>query len=192
VITFDTVLYGPVSTLYSIEQAASTVGMGVSIAVVERISFEAVERALTRLRLPQGSVVRPRLAGEPALRFVSEFRSEQEEGLVRVQPCPVLQQLDPLQAATHRIDLGDQQVGVDADGLSPGHLVGRRHRGHRRLGHARRGPPHRHARLLHRGRRGLRLGPAVPFPSLPQHEQREAEDEQQDESLDVHAHGTGS
>jgi DNA-binding LacI/PurR family transcriptional regulator len=50
VITFDTVLYGPVSTLYSIEQAASTVGMGVSIAVVERISYEAVERALVRLQ----------------------------------------------------------------------------------------------------------------------------------------------
>jgi DNA-binding LacI/PurR family transcriptional regulator len=50
VITFDTVLYGPVSTLYSVEQAASTVGMGVSIAVVERISSDAVERALTRLQ----------------------------------------------------------------------------------------------------------------------------------------------
>jgi DNA-binding LacI/PurR family transcriptional regulator len=44
------VLYGPVSTLYSIEQAASSVGMGVSIAVVERISYEAVERALVRLQ----------------------------------------------------------------------------------------------------------------------------------------------
>ncbi len=50
VITFDTVLYGPVSTLYSVEQAASTVGMGVSIAVVERISSDAVERALARLQ----------------------------------------------------------------------------------------------------------------------------------------------
>ncbi|HYH29060.1 MAG TPA: LacI family DNA-binding transcriptional regulator, partial [Pseudonocardia sp.] len=50
VITFDTVLYGPVSTLYSVEQAASTVGMGVSIAVVEKISPEAVERALARLQ----------------------------------------------------------------------------------------------------------------------------------------------
>jgi DNA-binding LacI/PurR family transcriptional regulator len=50
VITFDTVLYGPVSTLYSVEQAASTVGMGVSIAVVERISSDAVERALGRLQ----------------------------------------------------------------------------------------------------------------------------------------------
>lgn len=50
VITFDTVLYGPVSTLYSVEQAASTVGMGVSIAVVEQISSEAVERALARLQ----------------------------------------------------------------------------------------------------------------------------------------------
>ena len=50
VITFDTVLYGPVSTLYSVEQAASTVGMGVSIAVVERISSDAVLRALGRLQ----------------------------------------------------------------------------------------------------------------------------------------------
>jgi DNA-binding LacI/PurR family transcriptional regulator len=50
VITFDTVLYGPVSTLYSVEQAASTVGMGVSIAVVEKISSAAVERALARLQ----------------------------------------------------------------------------------------------------------------------------------------------
>ncbi|MHA6625647.1 LacI family DNA-binding transcriptional regulator [Pseudonocardia sichuanensis] len=50
VITFDTVLYGPVSTLYSVEQAASTVGMGVSIAVVEKISSDAVERALSRLQ----------------------------------------------------------------------------------------------------------------------------------------------
>jgi DNA-binding LacI/PurR family transcriptional regulator len=50
VITFDTVLYGPVSTLYSVEQAASTVGMGVSIAVVEKISSDAVERALARLQ----------------------------------------------------------------------------------------------------------------------------------------------
>jgi DNA-binding LacI/PurR family transcriptional regulator len=50
VITFDTVLYGPVSTLYSVEQAASTFGLGVSIAVVDQISSSAVERALARLQ----------------------------------------------------------------------------------------------------------------------------------------------
>jgi DNA-binding LacI/PurR family transcriptional regulator len=50
VITFDTVLYGPVSTLYAVEQAASRVGLGVSIAVVDRISPEAVAKALTRLQ----------------------------------------------------------------------------------------------------------------------------------------------
>jgi DNA-binding LacI/PurR family transcriptional regulator len=49
VITFDTVLYGPVSTLYSVEQAAGKLGLGVSIAVVDQISSEAVARALTRL-----------------------------------------------------------------------------------------------------------------------------------------------
>jgi DNA-binding LacI/PurR family transcriptional regulator len=50
VITFDTVRYGPVSTLYSIEQAASTVGLGVSIAVAERAASDEVVRALARLQ----------------------------------------------------------------------------------------------------------------------------------------------
>jgi DNA-binding LacI/PurR family transcriptional regulator len=49
VITLETVLYGPVSTLYSVERAASTVGLGVSIAVVDRMSTSAVQRALARL-----------------------------------------------------------------------------------------------------------------------------------------------
>jgi len=50
VITFDTLLYGPVRTLYSVEQAASSFGLGVSIAVVDRISSDAVVRALARLQ----------------------------------------------------------------------------------------------------------------------------------------------
>jgi DNA-binding LacI/PurR family transcriptional regulator len=50
VITFDTVLYGPVSTLYSIEQAASSVGLGVSIAVVDRVDSAEVVRAVARLQ----------------------------------------------------------------------------------------------------------------------------------------------
>jgi DNA-binding LacI/PurR family transcriptional regulator len=49
VITFETVLYGPVSTLYSVELAASTVGLGVSIAVVDRMVPSVVQRALARL-----------------------------------------------------------------------------------------------------------------------------------------------
>ncbi len=50
VITFDTVRYGPVSTLYSIEQAAGSVGLGVSIAVAERAASDEVVRALARLQ----------------------------------------------------------------------------------------------------------------------------------------------
>lgn len=50
VIAFNTVLYGPVSTLYAVEQAASRFGLGVSIAVVDRISSEDIGRALTRLQ----------------------------------------------------------------------------------------------------------------------------------------------
>nr|WP_252446011.1 LacI family DNA-binding transcriptional regulator [Pseudonocardia humida] len=50
VITFDTVRYGPVSTLYSIEQAAGSVGLGVSIAVAEQATSDEVVRALARLQ----------------------------------------------------------------------------------------------------------------------------------------------
>lgn len=50
VITFDTVLHGPVSTLYSVEQAAGGVGLGVSIAVAERVGSAEVVRALSRLQ----------------------------------------------------------------------------------------------------------------------------------------------
>lgn len=50
VLTFDTALYGPASTLYSIEQAASAVGLSVSITVVDQVSSAAVERALDRLQ----------------------------------------------------------------------------------------------------------------------------------------------
>jgi DNA-binding LacI/PurR family transcriptional regulator len=50
VIAFDTVLYGPVSTLYSIEQAASSVGLGVTIAVVDQVATDDVVRALARLQ----------------------------------------------------------------------------------------------------------------------------------------------
>lgn len=49
VITFDTVLHGPVTTLYGVEQAAGELGLGVSIAVVDRVSSDAVVRALSRL-----------------------------------------------------------------------------------------------------------------------------------------------
>jgi DNA-binding LacI/PurR family transcriptional regulator len=50
VITFNTVLYGPVSTLYSVEQAASTVGLGVTIAVADRVASADVVQALSRLQ----------------------------------------------------------------------------------------------------------------------------------------------
>jgi DNA-binding LacI/PurR family transcriptional regulator len=50
VITFNTVLHGPVSTLYAVEQAASRISLGVSIAVVDRISSDEVTRALERLQ----------------------------------------------------------------------------------------------------------------------------------------------
>lgn len=50
VITFDTTLHGPVSTLYAVEQAAGEHGLGVTIAVVDAITTAAVDRALDRLQ----------------------------------------------------------------------------------------------------------------------------------------------
>jgi DNA-binding LacI/PurR family transcriptional regulator len=77
VITFNTVLHGPVTTLYGVERAASALGLGVSIAVVDHITSDAVVRALTRLldqsvegvvaMAPQQDAVRALTAELPAL-----------------------------------------------------------------------------------------------------------------------------
>jgi len=49
VVSFDTTLYGPASTLYGIEQAARRAGYFVSVASVKTIDAHAVHEALDRL-----------------------------------------------------------------------------------------------------------------------------------------------
>src|SRR3954467_2871433 len=50
VVTFDTTLYGPASTLVGIERAAHTAGYFVSIVSLEALDRAAVGRAVERLR----------------------------------------------------------------------------------------------------------------------------------------------
>lgn len=50
VLTSDVVLHGPVRILYGVEQAATRLGLGVGIAVVERMTTDALSRALRRLQ----------------------------------------------------------------------------------------------------------------------------------------------
>ncbi len=49
VVTFDTTLYGPASTLFGLEQAAREIGYAVSIVSVRRIDRQAMAEAVTAL-----------------------------------------------------------------------------------------------------------------------------------------------
>jgi DNA-binding LacI/PurR family transcriptional regulator len=124
VITFDTVLHGPVSTLYSVEQAASTVGLGVSIAVVDRIDSPAVVRALDRLQdqSVEGVVaIAPHQAAVAAL--TAELRSVPTVfvgGVRGVAP----EGADDSASAVHAVGI-DQRGGAEA---AVRHLLGLGHR----------------------------------------------------------------
>src|SRR4051794_229406 len=50
VVTFNTTLYGPASTLVGVERAADDAGYGVIIVSLESLSREAISRAIDRLR----------------------------------------------------------------------------------------------------------------------------------------------
>ncbi len=119
VITFDTVLHGPVTTLYGVEQAAGALGLGVSIAVVDRVSSDAVMRALTRLEdqsvegvialATQEDAVRALTAGLRALPaiFVGGLAGAAGAGATAVGT----DQLDGAQAATrHLLEFGHRTV----------------------------------------------------------------------------------
>jgi DNA-binding LacI/PurR family transcriptional regulator len=119
VITFDTVLHGPVTTLYGVEQAAGALGLGVSIAVVDRVSSDAVMRALTRLEdqsvegvialATQEDAVRALTAGLRALPaiFVGGLAGAAAAGATAVGT----DQLDGAQAATrHLLEFGHRTV----------------------------------------------------------------------------------
>jgi DNA-binding LacI/PurR family transcriptional regulator len=121
VITFNTVLHGPVTMLYGVEQAASELGLGVSIAVVDRISSDAVVRALSRLQdqsvegvvamAPQQDAVHALTAELPALPTV--FIGGVLGGPGDTSPVPAVgtDQRSGAHAATrHLLDLGHRTV----------------------------------------------------------------------------------
>jgi len=73
VVTFDTTLYGPASTLLGIEQAAHDAGYGVSVSSLRSLNRHTVLTAIQQLR-DQGvdgvAVIAPVRAGVDALRHV--------------------------------------------------------------------------------------------------------------------------
>ena len=73
VVTFDTTLYGPASTLLGIEQAAHDAGYAVSISSLRSLNRDTVLAAIEQLR-DQGvdgvAVIAPLRAGFDALRHV--------------------------------------------------------------------------------------------------------------------------
>ena len=133
-------------------------------------------------------MVRSSFAGEPALRLVLMRRADEDEILVRVVGVLVPQELEALERPAEGVDLGNHEVRGDDDALAllrcgRGRTDGALARGRRGGGRFR-----RHGLLRMRGR----LRAVLALPSFPKHENGEAENEQQNEALRIHAQGTGS
>lgn len=116
VVSFDTTLYGPASTLFSIQQAAHGAGYAVSIASVRSITRDTVLAAIEQLR-DQGVdgvvVIAPVRAGVDALRHVrSDFAVVAvEAGPDASIPVATVDQRAGAAAATqHLLDLGHKTV----------------------------------------------------------------------------------
>jgi DNA-binding LacI/PurR family transcriptional regulator len=116
VVTFDTTLYGPASTLLGIEHAAHDAGYGVSISSLRALNRDTVLAAVQQLR-GQGvdgiAIIAPMRTGADALRHVrSDF------AVVAVQagpsasiPVATVDQMAGAAAATrHLLELGHKTV----------------------------------------------------------------------------------
>jgi DNA-binding LacI/PurR family transcriptional regulator len=116
VVSFDTTLYGPASTLYGIERAAHEAGYAITIASLERLDRPAVLAAIERLRVqgvegilviaPQDSGARA-LVQAPAVVPVVAL----EAGPRDVVPLASVDQLTGARKATeHLLALGHRTV----------------------------------------------------------------------------------
>jgi len=116
VVTFDTTLYGPASTLLGIEQAAHDAGYGVSVSSLRSLNRRTVLTAIQQLR-DQGvdgvAVIAPVRAGIDALRHVRP-----DFAVVAVAAGPnasipvarVDQAAGAAAATTHLLNLGHKTV----------------------------------------------------------------------------------
>jgi DNA-binding LacI/PurR family transcriptional regulator len=116
VVSFDTTLYGPASTLLGIEQAAHDAGYAVSVSSLRSLNRETVLAAIQQLR-DQGvdgvAVIAPVRAGVDALRHVT-----QDFAVVAVEAGPdasmsvaTVDQVTGAAAATrHLLSLGHRTV----------------------------------------------------------------------------------
>ncbi len=116
VVSFDTTLYGPASTLLGVEEAAHDAGYGVSIASLKLLSRGPVVAAVQRLR-DQGVdgivVVAPQKAAVDALRHIASDVPvvAVEAGPDDSVPVVAVDQLGGATAATrHLLELGHRTV----------------------------------------------------------------------------------
>jgi DNA-binding LacI/PurR family transcriptional regulator len=116
VVSFDTTLYGPASTLLGIEQAAHDAGYGVSISSVRSLNRDTLLNAIEELR-DQGvdgvAVIAPLQAGVDALRHVRDDFAvvAVEAGPNTAIPVATVDQMAGAAAATrHLLDLGHRTV----------------------------------------------------------------------------------
>jgi DNA-binding LacI/PurR family transcriptional regulator len=116
VVSFDTTLYGPASTLLGIEQAAHDAGYAVSVSSLRSLNRETVLAAIQQLR-DQGvdgvAVIAPLRAGMDALRHVGpDFPVVAVEGGPDASiPVATVDQIAGSAAATrHLLNLGHKTV----------------------------------------------------------------------------------
>ena len=116
VVSFDTTLYGPASTLLGIEQAAHDAGYGVSISSLRSLNRDTLLDAIGELR-DQGvdgvAVIAPLQAGVDALRHVRDDFAvvAVEAGPDAVIPVATVDQMAGAAAATrHLLNLGHRTV----------------------------------------------------------------------------------
>lgn len=116
VVTFDTTLYGPASTLYGIEQAAANEGYSVTVAAVSVIDRTAVHDAVSRL-VSQGVdgviLVVPLMSAGDAIRGVAKdvpFVAVEGDPGVGI-PVVMCDQFTGAKTATaHLLDAGHETV----------------------------------------------------------------------------------
>jgi len=116
VVSFDTTLYGPASTLFGIQQAAHDAGYSVSISSLRALNRDTVLAAIQQLR-DQGvdgvAVIAPLRAGVDALRHVrSDFAVVAVEAgpEAAIPVATVDQKAGAIAATEHLLSLGHKTV----------------------------------------------------------------------------------